>query len=223
MAEGRVEPRIHVDTSRPSTSSGVSAGSGSGPVRVSPTARGQAQFHPYRRPQSSAGRSRRDTEQHVRFVGEGQPQGPMSAPSAPSAPSRIVSLGATIGSMRCAYPIVLTYSVPPTYLVASSSPVASVARSFTPQQDIRRFIIRTDVHYDAETKLLTAHLELPGLKQRDLSITLSTCVYNRVRQVVVAGRSKRTLPEAGYALRERKFGEFSRTFAVPPETRVCRL
>lgn len=101
-----------------------------------------------------------------------------------------------------------------------SSPVASVARSFTPQQELRRFIIRTDVHYDAETKLLTAHLELPGLKQRDLSITLSTCVYNRVRQVVVAGRSKPTLSEAGYAIRERKFGEFSRTFAVPIETRV---
>lgn len=67
---------------------------------------------------------------------------------------------------------------------------------------------------------MTAHLELPGLKQRDLSITLSTCVYNRVRQVVVAGRSKRTLSEAGYAIKERKFGEFRRTFAVPAETQV---
>jgi len=102
-----------------------------------------------------------------------------------------------------------------------SSPLAGAVRTFTPQQDsLRRFIIRADVHYDAESKLLTAHLELPGLKKRDLSITLSTCVYNRVRQVVIAGRSKPMLPEVGYAIRERKFGEFSRTFAVPPETKV---
>lgn len=112
MAEGRTgeynKPRIQVDTSRPSTSAGPASaggggsGSGSGPLRVSPTARGQAQFHPYRRPQSGAGRSRRDnTEQHVRFAGEGQPQGSMSAPS-PAPSSRIVSLGSTTGSMRCA-------------------------------------------------------------------------------------------------------------------------
>src|ERR1700691_4397003 len=103
-----------------------------------------------------------------------------------------------------------------------SSPLVGAGRTFTPQQDsLRRFIIRADVHYDTESKLLTAHLELPGLKKRDLSITLSTCVYNRVRQVVIAGRSKPTLPEVGYAIKERKFGEFSRTFAVPPETKVC--
>jgi HSP20 family molecular chaperone IbpA len=105
-----------------------------------------------------------------------------------------------------------------------SSPLAGAGRTFTPQlESLRRFIIRADVHYDAESKLLTAHLELPGLKKRDLSITLSTCLYNRVRQVVIAGRSKPTLPETGYAIKERKFGEFSRTFAVPPETKVRLL
>lgn len=104
----------------------------------------------------------------------------------------------------------------------NSSPLANATRSFTPQQPepSRRYIIRADVHYDAESKVLTAHLELPGLTKRDLSITLSTCVYNRVRQVVVAGRSKPALSEAGYAIKERKYGEFSRTFAVPPETKV---
>jgi HSP20 family molecular chaperone IbpA len=102
-----------------------------------------------------------------------------------------------------------------------SSPLVGAGRTITPQQDsLRRFIIRADVHYDADSKLLTAHLELPGLKKRDLSITLSTCLYNRVRQIVIAGRSKPMLPETGYAIKERKFGEFSRTFAVPPETKV---
>jgi hypothetical protein len=103
LAEGRAreyKTPIHVDTSHPSTSSGpASAGSTSGPVRHSPITRSQAQFHPYRRPQGDAGRSRRDTEHHVRFGGQGQPQGSMSAPSAPS---RITSLGTAIGSMRCA-------------------------------------------------------------------------------------------------------------------------
>ena len=102
LAEGRAgefKPRIHVDT-RPTSSGPGSAGSTTGPVRLSPTARGQAQFHPYRRSQGDSGRSRRDTEHHVRFAGQGQPQGSMSAPSA--APSRIAGLGNTIGSLRCA-------------------------------------------------------------------------------------------------------------------------
>lgn len=112
-----------------------------------------------------------------------------------------------------------------------SSPLANTTRSFTPQPHhrsdapaaaTRRFLIRADVHYDGEANMLTAHLELPGLTRRDLSITLSTCVYNRVRQIVVAGRSKPTLSEAGYAIKERKYGDFSRTLAVPPETKVRR-
>jgi len=98
---GEPKPRIQVETSRLGSSSGpASAGSTSGPVRVSPIARGQAQFHPYRRPHGDSGRPRRDTELHVRFAGQERPQGSMSAPSA--TPSRITSLGSTIGSMRCA-------------------------------------------------------------------------------------------------------------------------
>lgn len=98
--DGQHKPRICVDT----TSS--SSAAGGGPVRLSPTAsRG---YHPYRRAQSgdaaasgSGSRSRRDTEQQpqVRFAGQGQPQGSMSAPSARS---RITSLGSTIGATRCA-------------------------------------------------------------------------------------------------------------------------
>ncbi|KZP28357.1 hypothetical protein FIBSPDRAFT_852862 [Athelia psychrophila] len=203
--EGQYKPRIRVDTTSPLSATGSSAG----PTRAEPTARG---YHPYRRPQSGHGDaaapasgSRRRDESHVRFAGQGQPQGSMSAPSAPS---RITSLGSTIGS--------------------TSSPLANATRSFTPQPQLRpdaptsatrRFLIRADVHYDGDANMLTAHLELPGLTRRDLSITLSTCAFNRVRQVVVAGRSKPTLSEAGYAIKERKYGDFSRTFAVPPETK----
>ena len=84
----------------------------------------------------------------------------------------------------------------------------------------RRFIIRTDVHYDAESKVITAMLELPGLKKTDMSIKLSTCLYNRVKQVTIAGKSNPVFPEDGYTVRERKFGEFNRTLAVPPDTTV---
>lgn len=110
-AEGRVgassyKPHIQVDTSLAGPSS--AGASVTGPVRLSPTTRGQShRYDPYRRPSSGAGKPRRDrdTEQHVRFnVGQGQPpQGSMSAPS--SAPSRIASLGSTIVSTRCVSPL----------------------------------------------------------------------------------------------------------------------
>ena len=77
------------------------------------------------------------------------------------------------------------------------------------------------MYYDAESKVITAVLELPGVKKTDLSVKLSTCWYNRVKQVIVAGKSSPIFPdEKGFAVRERKHGEFTRTFAVPPDTRV---
>ncbi|KAF6757630.1 hypothetical protein DFP72DRAFT_1065418 [Ephemerocybe angulata] len=50
-----------------------------------------------------------------------------------------------------------------------------------------RYIIRMDTHYDAESHLLTAVLEVPGVKREGLSVRLSTCAYNRVRQITVSG------------------------------------
>lgn len=44
-----------------------------------------------------------------------------------------------------------------------------------------------DTHYDAESHLLTAVLEVPGVKREGLSVRLSTCAYNRVRQITVSG------------------------------------
>jgi HSP20 family molecular chaperone IbpA len=97
-------------------------------------------------------------------------------------------------------------------------------RSERPEQTPRRFIIRADVYYDAESKVITAMLELPGVKKTDLNVKLSTCWYNRVKQVIVTGKSRSVFPdEKGFAVRERKHGEFARTFAVPPDTRVRAL
>lgn len=98
--EGQHKPRIRVDTTSPLSAMGPTRGS------AEPTAaRG---YHPYRRPQtghgdvtsaataSGSGSRRRDESQsqsHVRFAGQGQPQGSMSAP-------RIASLGSSIGSTK---------------------------------------------------------------------------------------------------------------------------
>ncbi|KAJ6567152.1 hypothetical protein B0H19DRAFT_940819 [Mycena capillaripes] len=90
-----------------------------------------------------------------------------------------------------------------------------------PPVDDRRYILRTDTHYDPRTRVLTALLELPGMKKRDLSITLATTLFNRLRQVTVNGQSRAPFPPslAGTPLRERKYGRFTRAFPVPADTK----
>ncbi|KAL4251986.1 small heat shock protein (HSP20) family protein [Abortiporus biennis] len=84
----------------------------------------------------------------------------------------------------------------------------------------KRFAIRTDLHYDAETNLMTAMFELPGMKKSDLKLTMSVCPYSRVRQLTISGQSHPILPNtSGYTVQERKFGIFARTVVVPLETR----
>lgn len=89
-----------------------------------------------------------------------------------------------------------------------------------PAPDAKRYIIRTDIHYDAEKNLMTVMFELPGLKKTDLRMRLSVCPYSRVRQLTISGRCKPTLPETGFTLKERKFGDFIRTVVVPYNTQV---
>ncbi|KAF8191637.1 hypothetical protein K438DRAFT_1591092 [Mycena galopus ATCC 62051] len=88
----------------------------------------------------------------------------------------------------------------------------------------RRYIIRADTYYDPGTRVLTAMLELPGMKKRDLRITLATTLFNRVRQVTVNGQSRApsfspSSPATGPTLRERKYGRFTRAFPVPADTK----
>ena len=87
----------------------------------------------------------------------------------------------------------------------------------------KRYGIRTDVHFNTEENVITAMFELPGVKRTDLRLTMSVCPFSRVRQVTVSGVSRGMLPQQGHQMRERKFGEFFRTLAVPPETKVRRL
>jgi hypothetical protein len=84
----------------------------------------------------------------------------------------------------------------------------------------RNYAIRADVFYDKDANLMKAMLELPGLKKSDLKITLSRCPYTCVKQLTVAGKSKPVFPDVGLAVKERRFGKFYRTMAVPNDTTV---
>ncbi|EPQ58632.1 HSP20-like chaperone [Gloeophyllum trabeum ATCC 11539] len=68
-----------------------------------------------------------------------------------------------------------------------------------------------DVHEDAEKNLVTATFELPGLRKEDVNID----VHNN--QLTVSGETKQdaSREENGYAVRERRYGKFSRTIPLP--------
>jgi hypothetical protein len=117
-----------------------------------------------------------------------------------------------------------------------------------PQSPPCRYIPRTDTRFNPRTRLLSVQLELPGVQREDLSVVLSTCYWNGVRQILVRGRvcepwvvdaepwdagdgsgdgeakcvsAPSGVPEGECTIiRERKYGEFGRAVAVPPETTV---
>ncbi|KAH8101311.1 small heat shock protein [Cristinia sonorae] len=70
---------------------------------------------------------------------------------------------------------------------------------------------RMDVHEDAQSNTVLATFELPGLKKEDVNID----VHNNL--LTVSGESKISSDrdENGYAVRERRFGKFSRSIPLP--------
>ncbi|KAG6853385.1 hypothetical protein C0991_004846 [Blastosporella zonata] len=96
----------------------------------------------------------------------------------------------------------------------------------------RKWMLRTDSWFDPEAKKLRVMLEVPGVSKSDVRVTLSTCPWNRVKQITVTGVVRPVFPSVSAAesadgmrlefttIRERKFGEFERMFAVPAETNV---
>uniref|UniRef100_A0A0W0EZR7 SHSP domain-containing protein n=1 Tax=Moniliophthora roreri TaxID=221103 RepID=A0A0W0EZR7_MONRR len=194
------------------------------------------------------------------------------ATSPASAPGQIMSHGPTFSG---ASPYTPSTMLPPTTPIASAGGIlqrqvqggiattgeaSSVSRG-------RRYIIRSDIQYDPQTHVLTASMELPGVKKTQLSVTLSTCLINRVKQVVVSGRTSPVFPpptssvhfnvggdpatgsslagvrdgsgavtsssgggggavsehdgtQLQHNVRERRYGEFTRTLPVPAETKL---
>ncbi|KAL0572051.1 hypothetical protein V5O48_009909 [Marasmius crinis-equi] len=71
---------------------------------------------------------------------------------------------------------------------------------------------RMDLHEDAEKNLVTATFELPGLKKEDAQID----VHDGRLTVSGETRISEERNQEGYAVRERRFGKFSRTLQLPP-------
>lgn len=78
------------------------------------------------------------------------------------------------------------------------------------------FLYRMDLHEDAAKNTVTATFELPGLKKEDVEIDVHD------GRLTVSGESKISSEheENGYAVRERKFGKFSRTLRLPQGVKV---
>lgn len=74
-----------------------------------------------------------------------------------------------------------------------------------------------DLHEDAGQNVVTATFELPGLNKDNVSID----VHNGV--LTVSGESKfsNERDDNGWAVRERRFGKFSRAIPLPQGIKVC--
>lgn len=75
---------------------------------------------------------------------------------------------------------------------------------------------RMDLHENTDNNTVTATFELPGLKKDDVSID----VHNG--RLTISGESKMSTEhdEGGYAIRERRYGRFSRTLQLPQGVKV---
>lgn len=71
---------------------------------------------------------------------------------------------------------------------------------------------RMDMHEDTKANTITAIFELPGLKKDDVTIEVHDTM------LTVSGESKQRSDhdENGYAVRERRYGKFSRAIPLPP-------
>ncbi|KAF5383147.1 hypothetical protein D9615_005015 [Tricholomella constricta] len=198
-----VESHLHIDTLRSS-----SASTSAGPVRQTRSSQHQQQVHPYRRPPSATSAVPPTRQQPlVRFTSIQPSSSSVHSPAIPSpasVTSRLASYGSGIGS-----------------------PVDTLLAPSVRHETRRLYLLRTDSHYDPESKKLIAMLEVPGVRKADVRVTLSTCTWNRVRQITVSGIARPVFPPASMSestdgvpeltIRERKYGEFARTFAVPSD------
>ena len=74
-----------------------------------------------------------------------------------------------------------------------------------------------DLHEDAQKNVVTATFELPGLKKEDVNIEVNN------NRLTVSGESSSSSEkdDNGYAVRERRYGKFSRTLQLPQGVKVC--
>jgi len=73
-----------------------------------------------------------------------------------------------------------------------------------------------DLHEDDEKNLVTATFEFPGVSKNDIQINL----YDGRLTVSSETKQSSEHSEGGYAVRERRYGKFSRTLQLPPGVKV---
>ncbi|EDR00528.1 uncharacterized protein LACBIDRAFT_192054 [Laccaria bicolor S238N-H82] len=76
---------------------------------------------------------------------------------------------------------------------------------------VRALKPRMDLHEDKEKNLVTATFELPGLKKEDIHLE----IQNGRLSVSADSKISKDYEEGGYAVRERRYGKFSRTLQLP--------
>ena len=76
---------------------------------------------------------------------------------------------------------------------------------------------RMDLHEDTEKNVVTASFELPGVEKQDVQIN----VHNNRLTVAAETKQSKEFEEGGFAVRERRFGKFSRTLQLPQGVKVC--
>ncbi|KIM41420.1 hypothetical protein M413DRAFT_445431 [Hebeloma cylindrosporum] len=76
---------------------------------------------------------------------------------------------------------------------------------------VRSIKPRLDLHENTEKNLVTASFEFPGIAKEDIQIEVSN------GKLTVSAETKQSTEhsEDGYAVRERRFGKFSRTLQLP--------
>jgi len=76
---------------------------------------------------------------------------------------------------------------------------------------VRSFKPRMDHHEDAEKNLVTATFEFPGVPKEDIKIEH----HNGKLTVSAEAQQSEEHKENGYAVRERRYGKYSRTLQLP--------
>ena len=76
-----------------------------------------------------------------------------------------------------------------------------------------------DLHEDSDKNVVSVTVELPGVKKEDVDLEV------RNGQLTVSAETKDSVEhsEGGYAVRERRFGKFSRSLRLPKGVKVKRF
>ena len=74
-----------------------------------------------------------------------------------------------------------------------------------------------DLHEDTEKNLVTATFEFPGFSKDEVQLDFQN------GKLTVSAETKKSeeQADAGYTLRERVYGKFSRTLQLPPGVQAC--